>query len=186
MSIPEWWDAPIGLPRIEGPCGLVAAWQVLRHFQRRATVRRIALECGHTVKHGVFTVGLAAGLQSLGLDVEFFSDPDLEIGFTERRCYSRALRAGVCFSGPPDLTALLRASRGGAVLVVFFDTPSGKGTFSPVTGLRKGRLLLPLADEGDLPLSVFKRRWAAPRVLRQAVLVRPRRRQVPARPPNNP
>src|SRR2546426_1160833 len=76
MKFPDWCDAPEELLAMEGHCGLLAAWAVLRHFGKRISVPKLVRACGYTKRHGVFTVGLAAGLKEHGLRVSFHSDPD--------------------------------------------------------------------------------------------------------------
>ena len=58
---------------MDGHCGLIAAWQVLLHYGRRVAPARIASACGYTKRHGVFTIGLAAGLKALGLEAALLS-----------------------------------------------------------------------------------------------------------------
>jgi hypothetical protein len=59
MRFPEWWEAPQEILGIDGHCGLLAAWSVLRHFGKRISVPKLVKACGYTKRHGVFTVGLA-------------------------------------------------------------------------------------------------------------------------------
>src|SRR5437773_734485 len=95
MRFPEWREAPKRLLAVEGHCGLVAAWSVLRYFGKRSSVATLERVCGHTKHHGVFTIGLAAGLKQLGLQVAFHSQPDRAIGVFEARMYARARRLGI-------------------------------------------------------------------------------------------
>jgi hypothetical protein len=180
MSFPNWWDAPISLFQISGGnCGLVAAWQVLRSYGKRVSSARLAGACGYTKRHGVFTVGLAAGLAELGLAVAFHSEFDASVGATERRAYARARRFAVPMSGPLELDELLRERRRRRIPIVFFDTPSGQGTFSPLLGERGGVLRLPLAPDGALTRDGFLACWTAPEILRQSLVVRGLRKRGP-------
>ena len=65
MKFPEWWEAPDELFNIDGHCGLVAAWVVLRHFEKRISVPHLVKACRYTKRHGVFTVSLAAALKHM-------------------------------------------------------------------------------------------------------------------------
>lgn len=171
MSIPDWSQAPPALLTMDGHCGLLAAWQVLSHFGRRVPASRIASACGYTKRYGVFTIGLAAGLAELGLDVAFHSEPDSLVRATEKRGYSRARALGISIDGALSLDEVLLTRRRRAVPIVFYDTPSGKGHFSPLCGERDGRLLLPLDDNRTVRREDFLRRWVGPDVLRQAIIV---------------
>jgi hypothetical protein len=152
-------------------CGLLAAWSVLRHFGKRISVTKLVKACGYTKRHGVFTVGLAVGLKEHGLSVSFHSDPDSNIGAFERRYYARARRVGLPLEPALDLAALLRERRRGRIPIVFFNTPSDVGHFSPLLGIRSGLLRLSLADNGAMLTSDFLTRWSEPEILRQSVIV---------------
>jgi hypothetical protein len=63
MKFPNWWEAPDELFRIDGHCGLVAAWAVLRYFGKRISVPKLVEACRYRKLHGVFAVSLAAALK---------------------------------------------------------------------------------------------------------------------------
>jgi hypothetical protein len=62
-------------------------------ISKRIPVPKVAR--AFTKWHGVFTMGLAAGLKEYGLQVSFHSDPDTHLGGFEKRRYARAYRIGV-------------------------------------------------------------------------------------------
>lgn len=170
MKFPDFWDAPQELLAMEGHCGLLAAWAVLRHFGKRISVPKLITACGYTKRHGVFTVGLAAGLKEHGLRVSFHSDPDAHVGGFEKRCYARAHRLGV-LSGPAlDLPTIFRERKRGRIPIVFYNTPSNVGHFSPLLGIQDGELRLPLADGGKMSQVDFLDGWTEPEILRQCVI----------------
>ena len=170
MKFPNWWDAPEELLAMEGPCGLLAAWVVLRHFGKRTSVPKLVRACGYTKRHGVFTVGLAAGLKEHGLRVSFHSDPDAYVGGFEKRCYARAYRVGVLAAPALDLPTVLRERKRGCIPIVFFNTPYDVGHLSPLLGIQDGELRLPFADGGKMSERDFLERWAEPEILRQCVI----------------
>jgi hypothetical protein len=170
MNFPGWSDAPKPLLAMDGHCGLIAAWTVLRYFGKRVSLPNLVKACGYTKRYGVFTVGLAAGLKQHGLGVSFHSDPDTQIGRSEKRCYARACHLGVLAEPALDLPAVLRERRRGRIPIVFFNTSSDVGHFSPLLGIRNGQLRLPLAEGGKMSESDFIRRWTEPEILRQCVI----------------
>jgi hypothetical protein len=127
--------------------------------------------CGHTKRHGVFTIGLASGLRRLGLQVSFHSQPDPAIGSFEGRLYARARHLGIRTEPSRSLKFLLQQRRRGRVPIVFYNTPSGLGHFSPLLGVRGPALRLPLAPGGLMAKHEFLVRWNEPEILRQAVVV---------------
>ncbi|SRR5216683_3580126 len=171
MKFPEWSEVPDELLGMEGHCGLIAAWLVLRYFSKRVSVPKLVAACGYTKRHGVFTVGLASGLKTHGLTVSFHSDPDSHVGGFERRCYAHARRLGILAEPALELDAVLHERRRGRIPIVFFNTPSDVGHFSPLLGVRNRALRLPLADGGEISESDFLVRWSEPDILRQCVIV---------------
>jgi hypothetical protein len=171
MTFPDWWEAPDELFRIDGHCGLVAAWVVLRYFGKRVSVPNLVEACRYTKRHGVFTVSLAAALKTHGLSVSFHSQRDAHIGGFERRCYAYARRLGIVAEAPLELSEVLRRRKRGNIPIVLFNTPAGDGHFSPLLGSRNGTLRLPLADGGKMPESAFIARWSDAGILRQCVIV---------------
>jgi hypothetical protein len=173
MKFPEWWEAPEELFEIDGHCGLVAAWLVLRYFGRPTDVSKLVKTCRYTKRHGVFTVSLATCLKEHGLQVSFHSDPDNDIGEFERRGYVHARRLGLHVEPALEVPVLIRERKRGNVPIVFYNTSSNLGHFSPLIALRRGVLRLPLAEDGKMPLSEFLDRWSAPEILRQSIIAGP-------------
>jgi len=173
MKFPEFSNAPNELLEMDGHCGLLAAWSVLHYFGKRIEVSKIVTSCRHTKRYGVFTVCLAACLREHGLQVSFHSDPDDHICGFEKQGYSYARRFGIVVKPAVDLLDLLRERKHGRVPIVLFNTSSDVGHFSPVLGMRRRILRLPLAEGGTMPAEEFLDRWSAPEILRQCVIAGP-------------
>jgi hypothetical protein len=173
MKFPDWREAPEELLEIDGHCGLLAAWTVIRHFGKPTNVPKLVKTCRYTKRYGVFTVSLATCLLEHGLLVSFHSDPDSDIGEFERRGYVRARRLGLQIGPALDLPALLCERRRGRVPIVIYNTSSDAGHFSPLLSLRHDVLRLPLADGGTMLASKFLARWTDPGILRQSVVAGP-------------
>jgi hypothetical protein len=171
MTLPSVHEAPIRLWSVEGNCGLLVAWVVLRHFGLRTSCTSLIRSCGHTRRYGVFTIALASALQERGLHVTFHSDPDPDIKPTERRFYGKAKRLGIPVLSGQSLNALLQHVRKRRVVIVFYDTPEGEGHFSALLGERRGHLILPQSDSGHMPRGTFLRAWRAPGIARQCIVV---------------
>ena len=150
MKFPDWGEAPKELLEIDGHCGLLAAWTVLRYFGKSTKVPKLVKTCRYTKRYGVFTVSLATCLLEHGLYVSFHSDPDSDIGEFERRGYVHARRLGLQMGSALDLPTLLRERRRGRVPIVIYSTPYDAGHFSPLLSLHSGVLRLPLANGGTM------------------------------------
>jgi hypothetical protein len=167
---PQWEQVPSELIEMDGPCGLVAAWSVLNYFGKSVLVPKLVQACGHTKRHGVFTVALATGLKEFGLQVAFHTDLDDHIGGFEKRWYARARRVGLVVEPPVDLSFLLRQRRLGRIPIVFFNTDSDVGHFSPLLGVRNGELRLPMAEGGSMRIDDFLAKWSAEGIHRQCAI----------------
>jgi len=177
LQIPNWCEAPEELFAVDGHCGLLATWLALAAHGKTISVPELINACRHTKRHGVFTVSLATALTQWGLTVSFHTDPDLEIGGFERKCYARARRSGVLPQPALTLEQLLNERRRGRLPIVLFNTDSDEAHFSPLLGKRRGKLLLPLSQHGNMSDQEFLMRWSAPGILRQCVTIKeyPRR-----------
>lgn len=180
-DFPHWCQAPKQLLELDSHCGLLAAWSVLRFFGRRVPVLKLIKGCSHTKRHGVFAVALAAGLKGFGLDVAFYTNPDSQIGSFESRCYVRARKVGVIAQPAMNLSTLLKERRRGKIPIVLFNTDSDVGHFSPLLGRRRGNLLLPLAENGEMNVDEFLSRWSEEGILRQCIVVAGMHQQILAK-----
>src|SRR6266508_3291500 len=172
MQFPDYSEAPPGLLAVDGHCGVLAAWTTLRHFGMRSSAARLLKACRYTTRHGVFSIGLAVALAEHGLGVTFYSQRDRRRQTLERRLYNRARRLGVVIRRATNLRRLLAAIDAHHVPIVFYNTDENVGHFSPLLGMRRGRLLLPNTLEGSVAVSEFQRRWRAPGILRQAIMAK--------------
>src|SRR6266545_7912998 len=143
MKFPDYSDAPAELLAVDGHCGPLAAWTVLRHFRKRTSAAKLLKACRYTRRHGVFAIGLAVALREHGLAVTFHTDPDRSPTSQERFLYARARHLGIAIEPALSLRAALAAAARGSVPIVLFQADRDPH-FSPLIGRRRGRLLLPL------------------------------------------
>lgn len=170
MTPPDAVHAPSLLRKLPGNCGPISAWMILQLSGKRIGANRIIHACRHTKKVGCYTIALALALREFGLSITFHTDPDPDIQPLEARCYRLAYRLRLSVEPAIELNELSdRVQRQPAI--VYFSSAEGRGHFSPLTGYRRGALLLPNSDEGQLSLIEFERRWSAPGYPRQCILV---------------
>ena len=169
---PRYEDAPRALRTMDGHCGLLAAWTVATHFHKRVSSATLIRQCGHTRRHGVFTIGLACALADIGLAVDFHTDPDPDPKPLERHLYPGAVRRGVQVLPAASVSMLLTTIGDGCIPIVSYDTAEGVGHFSPLLGVERGRLLLPHSAQGIMSRRAFEHAWRAPGICRQSIVVR--------------
>ena len=175
MGLPDWSDAPGKLIGLDGNCGPLAAWTVLRHFGIRTSATSLIRSLRYS-RSGVFTIGIAVALAEHRLQVEFLSDPDPDVQPMERRLYARARRLGVEFRPAVGIRQLTVALRQGRHPIVFYRAIDGEGHFSPVAAISNGFVELPHDNRGRLSVARFRIAWREPGFLRQTVIA--------TRPPN--
>jgi hypothetical protein len=171
-TYPPHLDAPPPLLALNHNCGPMSVWWVLWHLRKRASADRIIRLCHHSRRTGSHTIALALALRAHGLTVDFRTGEDPSPTPLERRLYRRAERLGMVAGPALSVAGLLGRVRRGEVAVVLFNTDDGDGHFSPLIGVQGRRLILPYTSQGGMDARTFRRRWTAPGICQQCVLVR--------------
>lgn len=171
FELPKLSKAPRALHAVEGPCGPLAVWGVLRHFYKRTAALRLLKACRHSDQHGSFSIALAVALREHGLGVMFYSEPDPEMHFIEQECYRCAAELGIFRNDPPELNTLLAKVNSGCIPIIFYNTEDDVGHFSPIVGTDGDQVLMPYTDERTMLKAELQQRWSAPGILRQCILV---------------
>ena len=174
LAFPMTDDAPAALWRLDGHCGPLAVWGILRYFKKRRAVEQLIRACRHTKKHGTFAIALALALREHGLSITFHSQTDPAPNRIERQCYALAERAGVVLAGAIELEAVLEQISTKCIPIFLYNTDQNNGHFSPAVGVDRGRVILPYASEAQTRMEKAELlcRWSAPDIYRQCIVVR--------------
>ena len=167
--MPSLWSAPATLLGLDGHCGLLTAWVALRHFHRRTSSAKLVRACGYSCEDGIFSVALACALHDHGLEVTFYTDPDLAMQPAEQPFYSRASSLGILVQPAAALDVLIAQVAAGRLPIVLYYTPEGGTHFSILTGSSPDAVQF--HDEGELSRQTFEQGWNTPDTLRQTVIV---------------
>lgn len=170
-NFPSQYDAPYKLQRIEGGCGLLTAWGILRYFEKQTSSSNITKLCRYTKRHGVFVIALAIALRKHNLSVEFFTDNDPNLNKIEQTCYPIAKKIGVKINPKPDLDLLLGKINSQSIAVVLYMTSENNGHLTPLLGINGNNLILPFTEDGFMPKDEFLQRWSEPEICRQSLLI---------------
>lgn len=171
INFPEVYDAPLLLLALEGNCGPLSAWMVLKYFRKRVSSKDLLAACHYTRLNGTYTIGLAVALRGYGLDVSFYSELDQSQSSVERSLYKKAIRNGVNFRQAITIDNLLRKINEDYISIVYFEASRGIGHFSPLIGNRNRSLLLTYTENGKMNIKKFKRKWNAAGYCRQCILI---------------
>lgn len=169
-NFPHHSDAPLEIQVLDGNCGVLTAWGVLKHFRKRTSARNLIETCGFS-RAGIYMIGLAVCFRKHGLNVEFVSEPDPFKTSVEKRFYTQAEKIGVEFRDAIGVDILLAELTRGRIPIVLYDTSNGEGHITPVLGAENSKLIVPYTDEGTIGLRDFLKGWKTPKILRQALLV---------------
>jgi hypothetical protein len=169
-NFPNYWDSPSNLLQLDGSCGLITAWGILRYFGKRTSSERLIESCCYTKKHGIFTIALAIALREHGLSVKYFSKPDPNPNAIEKRCYRNAEKVGVQINAAVSLESLLAQITANCIPIVSYNTAENSGHLTPLLGAENGKVILPYSDEGSMPKREFLSRWSAPEIFRQCIV----------------
>lgn len=174
IDFPSFENAPARLLALEGNCGVLAAWGVLRYFHKRTSAMQLIQACRYTRKHGVFAIALAIALKEHGLSVTFYSDPDPAPNLIERRCYRTAEQMGLPVLDAIEIEQFLGLLTPKTIPIILYETDEGNGHFSPITEYAEGSIHLPYAEAEErrsTSVEDLRRRWSAPEIYRQCILV---------------
>ena len=169
-NFPDYWNAPYKLLQIDGCCGLITAWGILRHFKKRVSSENLIKSCRYTKKYGTFTIALAVALREQGLSVKFFSELDPKPNAIEKRCYSVAQKIGVEINNVISLEFLLGQISTNQIGVVLYNTDNDYGHLTPLLGEKEDKIILPYSDDKLMPKQEFLRRWSEPEILKQCLV----------------
>jgi hypothetical protein len=164
-AYPSIESIPEELSRLDGSCGPICVWLVSSRHGIIAKPSDILRLCRYNEQHGTFIVCMAEALQSLGLNVSFYSDPDPTPQADEVAAYRN-----VNVAPPKSITRLLESVRASSSVIVSYVASGGEGHFSPLAGARANKLLLPYSLSGYMLRSEFLKRWRAPGMFRQTIV----------------
>jgi len=170
INFPNYWSAPSKLLQIDGCCGLVTAWGVLKYFKKRTASKRLIESCQYTPEHGVFMIALAVALREHGLDVKFFSDIDSNPNAIERLCYKTADQIGVEINNSISEKSLISQINSISVPIVLYNTDENEGHISPLIGYENKKVLLPYSETGKMNIKEFVGRWNEKEILKQCIV----------------
>lgn len=170
-GLPSPETAPALLRNLDGNCGPITAWVILKHFGITVSATHLIKSCGYTRGYGVPAIGLAVALKEHGMEVLFHTEHDPNPTSAEKEFVIKARNLGIPMRDAVSLRVLLRHASCGNVPIVLYDTPNGEGHFSPLVGVQDETLILPHERGGSMSRHEFLKRWRSPGILRQSIIV---------------
>ena len=169
-NFPDYWSAPYKLLQIDGCCGLVTAWGILRYFRKRSSSKRLIESCRYTNENGTFMIALAVALREHGLNIKFYSDNDPEPNPIEIESYKIAEQTGVEINNSISIGALISQTTPHSIPIVLYNTDENEGHISPLIGYENKEVLLPYSETEKMNRKEFIKRWSEKGILRQCIV----------------
>ena len=83
-------EIPEDLQNLEANSGIFSIWMIFHHYGIDLHIPDLVQLCRHNPEMGTSTIALAVALQTLGLDVAFFSEYDADKQPVELDFYQQA------------------------------------------------------------------------------------------------
>lgn len=159
------------LRELDGGCGVVSAWIVLRLFHKRVKSSDLIRQCRYTENDGVFIISLAVAIKQNGINVELYKDFDPNPEPLEIQGFIDAEKIGVkIFPAIPIIKASTFINEN-KVVIALYDTEDGQAHISPISSINKKKVTLMYDLEDEVKIDEFELRRSAPGICRQLIVV---------------
>ena len=171
QSFPPIDRAPREYKGLDGGCGVLATWGVLKYFNRPVDVPELITRCEYSKKDGVLAVAIALALHHYGLNVEYFSDPDPHSNELEKKLTQKASILGLGPRPSIGIEDLLNKLSTSAVSIVLYRSRIWIPHLSPLIGSTSGgELILPYGEPPQVSKEEFERQWNGERIYRTCIV----------------
>lgn len=124
-------EIPADLQDLEANSGIFALWMIFHHYGIDLHVPDLVQLTAHDAEMGTSTIALAVALQTLGLDVTFYTDHDPEKQPLEIEYYQKAAKMNIhVVEQPLSYSEIQHQIENGRFVIVFYDTLDGVGNHS--------------------------------------------------------
>ncbi|QKQ70755.1 peptidase C39 [Acinetobacter sp. 10FS3-1] len=124
-------EIPEDLQKLEANSGIFAIWMIFHHYGIDLHIPDLVQLTCHDTEMGASSIALAVALSTLGLDVNFYTEPDLDKQPIEVDFYQKAEKLKLPVHEFPLAYADIQAYvEQGTFVIVFYDTLEGVGNHS--------------------------------------------------------
>lgn len=161
---------PNQLVHLEANCGVYALWVLFQHHGLDVQIDELIQATQHDQNEGTFTIALAVALKKFGFEVQFCSDPDLNIDAKEQQIYQQARNLNI-----PILPALTYAQiqqhiEQGQFVIVYYDSLDGIGNQSLIYSIDAQEVCFFDSFE-PMAATIFEQQRQAEGICRQAIVI---------------
>ena len=163
-------DIPEQLQNLPANGGIYAVWMVFQHYGVDLEINDLVKLCRHNEEEGTSTISLAVALQQLGLNVSFYTDPDLDLQPTEQWFYQKAAGMNISIEAAIEYDQILQATEQGKFVIAYYDTLEGVGNHSLIYSADLDEVCF--FDSFDaMPVDVFEQQRQVEGICRQVIII---------------
>ena len=164
-------EIPEDLQNLEANSGIFSIWMIFHHYGIDLHIPDLVQLCRHNPEMGTSTIGLAVALQTLGLDVAFFSKYDVDKQPVELDFYQQAQTLKIPVEERViSYTEVQQQVEAGRFVIVFYDTLEGVGNHSLIYAIDEHEISF--FDSFDaMPADVFEQQRQAEGICQQVIVI---------------
>jgi len=164
-------EIPEDLQNLEANSGIFSIWMIFHHYGIDLHIPDLVQLCRHNPEMGTSTIALAVALQTLGLDVAFFSEYDADKQPVELDFYQQAQTLKIPVEERViSYTEIQQQVEAGRFVIVFYDTLEGVGNHSLIYAIDEHEISF--FDSFDaMPADVFEQQRQAEGICQQVIVI---------------
>ena len=164
-------EIPEDLQNLEANSGIFSIWMIFHHYGIDLHIPDLVQLCRHNPEMGTSTIALAVALQTLGLDVAFFSEYDADKQPVELDFYQQAQTLKIPVEERViSYTEVQQQVEAGRFVIVFYDTLEGVGNHSLIYAIDEHEISF--FDSFDaMPADVFEQQRQAEGICQQVIVI---------------
>lgn len=164
-------EIPEDLQNLEANSGIFSIWMIFHHYGIDLHIPDLVQLCRHNPEMGTSTIALTVALQTLGLDVAFFSEYDADKQPVELDFYQQAQTLKIPVEERViSYTEVQQQVEAGRFVIVFYDTLEGVGNHSLIYAIDEHEISF--FDSFDaMPADVFEQQRQAEGICQQVIVI---------------
>lgn len=164
-------EIPEDLQNLEANSGIFSIWMIFHHYGINLHIPDLVQLCRHNPEMGTSTIALTVALQTLGLDVAFFSEYDADKQPVELDFYQQAQTLKIPVEERViSYTEIQQQVEAGRFVIVFYDTLEGVGNHSLIYAIDEHEISF--FDSFDaMPADVFEQQRQAEGICQQVIVI---------------
>ena len=164
-------ELPEDLQSLEANSGIYAIWMIFQHYGIDLHIPDLVQLTCHDSEIGTSSIALAVTLKTLGLDITFYTEVDLDKQPQEVAFYGRAHTLKIPVIETPLTYEQIQGNvDAGRFVIVFYDTLEGIGNHSLIYEITDNEVSFFDSFE-SMPKAVFEQQRRVEGICQQAIVI---------------